>query len=141
MTTIEPHRLLKFDLIARCAILAQASATSLLAWFVPTSLTAKLITQGGVYGNLVLILFTGIVLVGLLDIFINDILPPQVYLEAVRKRRHSIFHILAGLYFVQAFVGVGQTLNFEDFLSLVYLISGIVAAWYSWAISLRANHV
>ena len=40
------HRLLKFDLIARASILAQALTTCLLGWFVDTSLTAKLAHQG-----------------------------------------------------------------------------------------------
>ena len=136
-----PHRLIKFDLIARCAILLQAGMSCLIAWLVPTSLIARLIADGGVYGHNVLLLLTVTVVVGLLDVLINDLLPERMRLECTRRRRHGIFHILAGLFFVQAFVGVGDSIDIEDLLSLSYLLNGLIAAWYSWAISIRATHV
>lgn len=139
--TPEPHHLIKFDLIARCAILSPALYTCALAWFVPASLTAKLIASGHGYGHTLLILLTACVIVGMLDVLINDLLPERIFLTYFRRRRHLIFNVLAGLFFVQVYAGIGDVVNAEDLLSLAYLSNGLVAAWYSWATSLRATHV
>lgn len=141
MTTDAPHRLIKFDLIARCAILQQAGVTCALAWLVPTSLTGKLLAEGAHYGHAVLIMMSIVVLAGVLDILVNDFMPPAYVLASVKRRRHTLYHLVAGLYFVQAFAGVGDRLDYEDILCLAYLMTGGLAAWYSWAVSLRAEHV
>lgn len=135
------HRLLKFDLIARCAILIQTAFTCLLAWLVPTSLTARLIADGASYGRGVLLLLTLVVVAGAVDILINDFLPDRFVLPGIKRRRHVLYHLVAGLYFVQAFAGVGNTINVEDILCLSYVCTGGAAAWYSWTVSLRATHV
>lgn len=135
------HRLLKFDLIARCAVLQQAVVTCCLAWFVPVSLTSKLIAQGAGFGTTVLIALTCVVAVGVLDILINDFLPDRFTLQYFKQRRHHLYHLIAGLYFVQAFAGVGDTLNSEDVLCAAYLAAGGVSAWYSWAAAVRGDHV
>ena len=135
----QPHRLLKFDLISRLAILAQASTTVTLGWYVPQSLTARLLADGGTYGYITLILFTACVIAGLVDAVINDFLPASIYLTWICKRRHSVYHALATLYFVQAYVGVGVDVGLEDLLPLGYMLTGIVTAWYSWTTSLRGG--
>ena len=140
-TTVQPHRLLKFDLIARCAILQQALVTCVLAWFVPVSLTSKLIAEGNQYGHFVLIALTAVIAVGIADIFVNDVLPAKFTLQWCRQRRHKIYNFIAGLYFIQAFAGVGDTLNAEDILCFAYFLEGGIAAWYSWTVSVRAEHV
>lgn len=135
------HRLLKFDLIARCAVLQQAVVTCCLAWFVPMSLTSKLIDQGAEYGTTVLIALTCVITVGALDILVNDFLPNRFTLQYFKQRRHHLYHLIAGLYFVQAFAGVGSSIGVEDVLCAAYLLAGGVSAWYSWAAAVRANHV
>lgn len=135
------HRFLGIDLITRCSILSQTALTCALAWFVPTSLTAKLVASGHDYGQIQLLLLTGAVLLGWLDVLINDLLPESWQWCWSRKRRHTIYHVLAGLFFVQAFAGVGSTLDVEDILSVAYLLNGSMAAWYSWSVSIKATHV
>lgn len=135
------HRLLKFDLIARCAILTQVVFTCALAWFVKTSLTAKLIATGASSGYAVLVVLTVIAVACVLDIVVNDLLPDSYVLASVKKRRHLLYHVVAGLYFIQAFAGIGTSLDVEDILCLSYLFTGGLSAWYSWAVSLRATHV
>ena len=134
------HPLLKFDLIARCAIITVAISTTLLAWFTPLSLTAQLIAAGGSYATIVMALFTACVVIGLLDILINDFLPPQITLIFLRRRRYILYHVLAGLYFVRAFASVGETIGNEDLLPLSYILIGMVSGWYSWASAVRAEH-
>ena len=134
------HRWLRFDLLARCAILVQASTTAGLGCFVPGSLTARLLAEGGAYGDVVLALFGGVVVLALLDLIINDVLPPCIVWRAIHKTRHKLYHFLAALYFVQAFAGVGSTVTIDDLLPLSYLAIGLVCAWYSWAITLQGGH-
>ncbi len=135
------HRLLKFDLVARCAILVQAIFTCALAWLVPTSLTGRLLAAGATYGHAVLVLLTIVAVTGVLDILINDFLPDGFMLASIKRRRHVLYHLIAGLFFIQAFAGVGALLDVEDILCLSYLFTGGLSAWYSWAVSLRATHV
>lgn len=140
VTRPELHRLLKFDVIARCAIMVYASFTCTLAWFVPTSLTAKIIAQGGHYGTVALIAFSVIVAVGLVDILINDFLPEAYSFCSIKARRHKLYHYVATLYFIQAMVGVGNTINIEDTVSVFYFLIGVIAAWYSWTAACRGDH-
>ncbi len=135
------HRLLKFDLICRCAILATSMTTAGLANFVPTSLTSKLIASSGHYGIITLILFSSAVLLGLLDAIINDLMPDVFSFVWLKRHRHLIYFSLSGLYFAQGFVAVGGSLDIEDVLAASYAASGIVITWYAFAISVRANHV
>ena len=137
----KPHRLLTFDVIARCLILATASTTCSLGWFVPFSLTAKLIQDGGAYGQIALLLLTACVVIGWIDIFINDVLPASVFFEAIRSRRNNLYHFLAGVYLIEAYVGVGKSFGIEDFLPISYAMNGILAAWYSWTVTVRATNV
>ena len=139
MSPVTPHRLLKLDLIVRCSILSQAITTMLLGWFVPSSLTAKLLADGGHYGGITLILFTACVIAGILDVFINDFLPPSIYLVWIRQRRHKIYSFLALFYFIQGFVGVGDEIDLQDLLPLGYIAIGLVSAWYSWVIAIRGS--
>lgn len=137
----ELHRLMKFDVIARCAIMIYSAFTCTLAWFVPTSLTAKIIAQGGGYGYVVLIAFSTIIAIGFVDICINDILPDCYSFRSVKVRRHKLYHYVATLYFIQAMVAVGDRIDVEDFVAAFYFLIGVVAAWYSWAAACRGEHV
>ena len=135
------HPLLKFSLIARCAILSDALTVCLLAWFVPMSITAKMIAPGDTAGVVILVLFTACALIGVVDVIINDLLPPSIMLRSVFKRRYAIYNVLAVLYFVRAFAGVGDSIGLDDVLPLSYLMTGFVAAWYSWASAIKGENV
>ena len=137
----EPHRLLKFDLICRCAILATALTTSELGTFVQASLTAKLIIATGAYGTVTLLAFSVCVILALLDVLINDFMPERFSLRWVKQHRHLIYLTLAGLYIAQAFVALGDRLDIQDFFALSYCRAGIVTAWYALATSARGTHV
>lgn len=137
----QAHRLLRFNLIARCQALVACTATCLLGWFVPVSLTAKLLAEGGSYGRLTLVILTICLVLGWLDVLINDFMPERYSFVAVLKRRHRLFYILAGLYLIEAYVGFGDTLGAEDLLSFIYILNAGTAFWYSWAVSIRAGDV
>ena len=134
-------RLLRLGLIARCAILAHALEICLLAWFVPTSLHSKMIAPGDTAGIVILALFTVCTLVGVIDVIINDLLPPSIMLRSVFKRRYSIYNVLAALYFMRAFASLGSSLNIEDTLTVGYMMVGFVTAWYSWAAAIKRENV
>ena len=138
---IQPHRLLQFDLIARVAIIVASSITCLLAWFVPTSLTAQLIIEGGMMGRVVLYLLTVCSLVGALDILVNDLLPDPWHCRWAKRNQHRGYAIIAAMYLLQAYASIGNTLGVEDLLAVAYIVNAVLAAWYAWTTSVRGWHV
>lgn len=137
----QPHRLLRFDLLVRVAILFAATITCLLAWFVPQSLTAVLLDQGGAIGQVVLVALTMAVAIGYADVLINDLLPDRFSLPAVKHNRHLGYSIIGGLYLLQAYVSVGDSIGPEDLLPLGYMLNAIMAGWFSWTTAWRGWHV
>ena len=137
----QPHRLLRFELICRCMVLVAATTTCLLGWYVSNSLTYKLIYEGGPFGEMLQIIMTACVAIGLIDVFVNDILPARFHLNFVKHKRHLGYMALGGLYLLQAYASVGPTIGVEDILPLGYLANASVTGWYVLILSVRGWHV
>lgn len=136
-----PHRLLRFDLLVRVAILFASTITCLLAWFVPSSLTAALLIESGAVGRVVLLALTVTTGVGYLDVLINDLMPDGFRIRSIKCKRHLGYSMIAFLYFIQAYASVGATFGPEDLLSMGYMMNGAMAAWFSWTSAVRGWHV
>ena len=133
------HRLLRFNLIARAAILLAAGCTALLGYLTPTSLTATLGDGEGIAEAVVLLLMVGLVGVGLLDMFINDLLPERWRMRWAKRRRHMGFALLGAVYLVKAFAGVSFSAAPPGswVLILFYVGMGCCCAWFTFASALR----
>jgi MFS family permease len=136
-----PHRLLRFDLLVRVAILFAATITCLLAWFVPVSLTATLLIEGGAVGQAVLLAMTAATAIGYVDVVINDLMPDRFCVRLIKHKRHLGYSLIAFLYLVQAYASIGESLGPEDLLPLGYIMNGLMAAWFSWTSAVRGWHV
>lgn len=137
----KPHRMLRFDLIARFAIIAGATITCLLAWCVPASLTAQVLAEGGSAGRLVLLLLTGCMLVGWLDIVVNDMMPDRWHCRWAKRNLHRGYSVIAMLYLLQAYASLGDALGPEDLLALGYTVNAGISGWYAWTTAVRGWHV
>ena len=135
------HRLLSFELLVRWSVLSTSTVTCLLAWYVPQSLTAVLLHNGGPLSEAVLLALTAAVGIGYLDVLINDILPDRYKFNLVKASRHLGYSVIGGLYMLQAFVSVGTTIGPEDLLPFGYLLNAFVCGWYSWTTAWRGWHV
>lgn len=138
---IKPHRLLRFDLICRAAILCASTITGILAWFVPRSLTAQLLDDGGVIGLAVLVVLSVSTLIGWLDILVNDLLPDRFHWYAAKRHQHQGYALIAGLYLLQAYTSIGDSISVDDLLPLGYIGNAGIAAWYAWTTAVRGWHV
>jgi len=130
-----------FDVLVRVAILFACTITCLLAWFVPQSLTATLLQDGGDIGHAVLVLMTVATLIGYLDVVINDLMPDHCSLAIVKHYRHLGYSLIAAVYLLQAYVSVGETVGAEDLLPFGYMLNALMSAWYSWTTAIRGWHV
>lgn len=137
----KPHRLLRFDLLVRVAILFAATITSLLAWFVPQSLTSVLLANGGVIGQSVLLALLVVTGIGYADVVINDLAPERFAWPLVKLNRHLVYSLIGGVYLLQAYVSVGESLGLEDLLSFGYGLNALLCGWFSWTTAWRGWHV
>jgi len=137
-----PHRLLRFHLVSRFALLLQASSTVALAWWAPTSLVNDVVEQGGRPAMAVLAGLTLLVVIGWLDVLINDALPDRFALLWARRRRHLGYALLGAVYLVMAFAAAGAmpALPGVAVLILQYAATGAVCAWFAWTAALRPTH-
>lgn len=137
------HRLLRFDLLVRWAILSTSTVTCLLAWFVPQSLTAVLLHNGGSVSDVVMLALTASVFLGYIDFIVNDILPDQFVfkIKCLKENRHLGYSLIGGMYMLQTFVSISATIGPEDFLPLGYVMNAFVCGWYSWTTAWRGWHV
>jgi hypothetical protein len=131
---------LQYDVIVRVALLSQASLTCALAWLVPSSLTYVLLREGGPQGGAVKLALLLLLVISWLDIIVNDLAPASVSFRVAKARRHLLYSALGALYLVQAFASVGDTFDVSDVLSVGYIASGLVCAWYSFAVALRGGY-
>lgn len=135
------HRLLRFDLLVRWSILSTSTVTCLLAWFVPNSLTALLLHDGGSLSDFVLLALTLSVFLGYVDFLINDVLPVKFVIKFLKENRHLGYSLIGGIYMLQTFVSVGSCIGPEDLLPLGYLMNAFVCGWYSWVTAWGGWHV
>lgn len=138
---VKPHRLLRFDVICRATILLWSTVTVMLAWFVPRSLTAQLIVEGGAVGYVILVALTAATTVGIVDLFINDALPARFCLRITRANHHRGYSLISTLFLFQAHASIGGTLDVNDLLPLGYIFIALASGWYSWATAVRGWHV
>lgn len=134
-------KFLRFELIARAGILSTTTTTCLLGWWVPNSVTALLLKEGGQLGHVVLILLTLCLGVALLDLVVNDFLPKRYHVFWAQRNQHRGYSFLAALYGLQAYASVGDSIGYEDLLPLGYLVTGLIAGWYSWTVAIKGDHV
>lgn len=138
---IQPHRLIRFELICRYLILTGISGTCALGWFVSNSLTWGLLQAGGEFGKVVLWVMTAGTALGWLDFLINDLAPARFSIEIIKRHRHFGFWMLGGTYLLQAYASLGCTIGIEDILPFIYMFTAGGCGWYAWVISNRGTHV
>lgn len=134
-----PHRLLRFNLMARMSLLTQSTTTASLAWLSPGSLTARLLEQGGDIGLGLLCLMTVLVLVGWLDVLANDLLLRAPILRAVALKEHHGYMLLGATFWVQALAGATLLEAGAWVLLLTYIVTGALCCWYGWASAVRGG--
>ena len=138
--TLDPtHPLLMYHVAARAALLTQGSATIALGWLAPSSLTARLLVDGGVFGEAVLLAMSAIVCVGWLDVVINDVLPERFKLTWIRTHEHLGYMVLGVAYWSQAMGGAATELAGATVLLLNYLAVGAVCCWYGWTSAMHGG--
>jgi hypothetical protein len=117
----------RFGLLARIAMLVQASLTSylLLSAEQIQSLTGNAQSNAVSVGHLVL---AGVVLLGWIDVLVND-LPHRVVIESMKHRRLTLFSVLALAYLLEAFVALDSSVNGRAALIIYYLAAAATAAW------------
>lgn len=133
------HRLLMYHVAARAALLTQGSTTIALGWFAPSSLTARLLADGGGVGGAMLLAMSAIVCVGWLDVVVNDVLPDRFKLNWARTHEHLGYMVLGVAYWTQAMGGASTELAGATVLLLNYLAVGAVCCWYGWTSAMHGG--
>lgn len=133
-------RFLRSDLLCRLALLAASWWTCTLAWLVPNSLTGRSFNSGGVSSQVILLGLTMVLILGVLDVFINDLMPDRFVAMTLERWRYYLYHMMASTYFLLAFATIGDALDMDDLISLGYLVNGFLSGWYALAVRLRGIH-
>lgn len=133
------HRMLRYGLIARVVLLTQAATTVALAWASPGSLSAELLAAGGEIGRGVLLLMTAMVVVGWLDVLVNDCLSQRWRLPFTEAHEHSGYLGLGALYWMQAMAGAGALGQGGWVLVFHYVAMGAACCWFGWTSAMRGG--
>ena len=131
------HRFLRYNLVARVAILTQATTTAALAFLSPASLVSQLLTGGGDISKLVITSMLVLTGVGWVDVLVNDCLRGMRRLRPVMRHEHMGYMLLGVCYWIQALVGSAPDERGSDVLVLNYLVVGGCCVWYGWVSALR----
>ena len=131
---------LRFPFLIRASLLIQATTTVSLGWWAQSSLTARLIERGGAPALWVLCVMSAVVLVGLLDAFINDVLPDRFSLQCIRQHRHLNFMVLGATYMVQVFAGLSDSPTGAGILLANYAAIGVLCGAFAAAATLRPSY-
>lgn len=140
ITGEEVPRWLRFAFLIRFCLLIQAATTVSLSWWAQSSLTARLIERGGTPAMLILCAMTGMVLVGLADAFVNDVLPDRFSLMCVKSHRHVMYMVLGATYMMQVFAGLGDSPTGAGILLANYAAIAIACGAFSAAATLRPSY-
>ena len=83
-----------------------------------------------------------LVIFGWLDVIVNDLLSERWRILWVRSFRHLGFGMLAATYFIKAFADAPLAFERKGGWAqmLLYVMSGLVCAWYTAAASLKPAH-
>ena len=131
---------LRFPFLIRASLLVQGATTVCLAWWAQSSLTARLIERGGVPAFWVLCVMTAMVLIGLADAFINDVLPDRYSLHCVKQHRHIGYMLLGATYMIQVFAGLADSPTGSGILLANYASVGILCGAFAAAATLRPSY-
>lgn len=131
---------LLFPFLIRVSLLVQAATTVSLGWWVQSSLTARLLERGGAQGFWVLCVMSGIVVIGLVDAFVNDVLPARFRLLCVRQHRHIGYMLLGATYMIQVFAGISDSPTGAGILLANYTCIGILCGVFAAAATLRPSY-
>ena len=131
---------LRFPFLIRASILIQATTTVSLGWWAQSSLTARLIERGGTPALWVLCAMSSAVIVGLVDAFINDVLPDRFSLLCIRQHRHLNYMVLGATYMVQVFAGLSDSPTGANILLANYAAIGILCGAFAAAATLRPSY-
>lgn len=131
---------LRFPFLIRVSLLIQSTTTVSLAWWAQSSLTARLIERGGTPAMLILCAMTGMVLIGLADAFVNDVLPERFSLQFVRKHRHVVYMVLGATYMMQVFAGLYDSPTGANILLINYAAVAVCCAAFAAAATLRPSY-
>ena len=137
---MKPYRWARFDFVARASILAQSATTVALGWLSPSSLTARILAEGGVAAQGLLWLMTMATLVGIADAVVNDLMPENWRLECIQRNRHIGFMLLGAAYLVQAFAGLENAPSGAHVLLANYLGVAGVCGLFAAAAAVRPRH-
>ena len=111
----------------RTYLCSRTLAVVIVTLFVTGGLNHRPVEQAGAAGFLVLALQAGLAMIGLLDIFINDILPERFRIPSARFYRHYMYIGLALCN--SAFLLVMAKNDTLTLLALSYVVDGIAAVW------------
>jgi hypothetical protein len=120
-------------LLVRVLILLAASVNLGLWLFAPSSLTARLEQATG--QDVFQLFFSVIVVLGWLDILINDVLPKRVVSHTLLTYRHLLYAVAGAAFLIKAFVGasaesVSTSTGGAFVILLSFLATACVCAWY-----------
>lgn len=140
LQTSARRRLLRFNVLARCAILTQASATVGLGWLSPGSLTARLLETGGPLGMAVLAVMSTLVAIGWVDVLANDVLPSaRAWPRRMLRQEHMGYLGLGATYWAQALAGAAHAELGAWVLVGTYVATGGLCCWYGWISAMRGG--
>ena len=88
----------------------------------------------------VLCVMSFVVLVGLIDAFINDVLPDRFSLKCIRQHRHLNFMVLGATYMVQVFAGLSDSPTGAGILLANYAAISVLCGAFAAAATLRPSY-
>lgn len=130
------------NLIARLYMLFVAQGTVEIAWLIPSSATTRIVESGGTLASFVLGLMTAAVVVGLLDVLVNDVghadqrLPGVIGAPArwLRAQRIHVCYVVGGCYLVQAYAGLGSEVQGTIWLLIYYAKIAALGLGLAWSL-------
>lgn len=134
---------LQYSLLARLALLTQASTTAALAVFSPTSLTARILQTGGAIGELLAWLLLVVTALGWVDFLLNDLLRGRLARWVARflvANQHTGYLTLGALFLVQAFAGSSLGPAGGSVLVVNYVAIGTLCSWFGLVVALRGSY-
>lgn len=141
--TIEmlPH-LARPNLIARLYMLFVAQGTVEIAWLIPSSATTRIVESGGSLAAFVLMTMTAAVVVGLLDVLLNDVGRADTRWRGIggaparwlRAQRINVCYVVGGCYLVQAYAGLGSEVQGTIWLLIYYTKIAILGLGLAWSL-------
>lgn len=128
--------LLRYRLVAKGAILTQASTTVALGWLSPLNLTYRLLESAGAVATGVLVMMTVLLAAAWCELLLSVL---SSSLAWPTQKAESLWYMAIGLcYLIQSMAGgdLVQTPGAWVLLSN-YVCAGLVCTWYGWTSAVR----